>query len=133
MKKSIVIIRAVFIVVFSLLLTPNFTEAKAFEGNIPVQLKFIGNMNNQPLFQLTFSGTPSENDFVLSIKDDEGYVLYRENIKESNFSKKFLLNTDEIDDKTLLFEINNKKTNQTVVYQVNRHSRQIEEMLISKL
>ena len=60
-------------------------------------------------------------------------MLYRDNIKGEIFSKSFLLNTDEIGDDTLQFEIINKKTKESVVYEVNRNSGLKEELTISEL
>ncbi|MBL0131534.1 MAG: hypothetical protein IPP43_10750 [Chitinophagaceae bacterium] len=91
--------------------------------SVPVEMKFAGLLNNQPMFQLSFYGNAQQDEFTISIRDENGNSLYRENIKGENFTKKFLLNTDEIGDDTLLFEILSKKTGKTVIYSVNRFSR----------
>jgi len=100
---------------------------------IPVELKFLGTINNQLALQLVFSGDSEQNDFNISIRDTEGVVLYNENIKGESFSKKFLFNTDEIGDTIFLFEIKSKKTGKSVVFRVSRNSYQVDNMAIQEL
>jgi hypothetical protein len=98
---------------------------------IPVELKFIGNIQNQPVFQLSFNNA-GENDFTVVVRDEFNTVLYRDYVKGGNVTKKFLLNTDEIGNTAIFFEITGKKTDKTVVYEVNKQSRLVEDLVISK-
>ena len=100
---------------------------------MPLELKLIGTINNQPLFQLSYAGTTEQDDFTIIIRDENGNSLYRENIKGESFTKKFLLNRDEVGVGTLRFEITSKKNSKTVVYEVNRITRQVEELAINKI
>ncbi len=93
------------------------------EKDVPVSLSYAGNIQEQPLFQLSFYGNKENDDFTITISDEWGNRLYRENIKAENFSKKFLLNTEEIGDETLTFEIISNKTGKKVQYEVNRFTR----------
>ncbi len=109
----------------------------AFANNnitpIPVEMKFMGYIKNQLLFQLNFAGNADHNDFTIIIRDENNNTLYRENIKGENFSKSFLLNGEEIGDEKLQFEIINKKSKETVVYEVNRNIRVAEEMIVTEV
>ena len=98
---------------------------------IPVELKFTGLIKNQPLFQLRFAGNAGHDEFTIVIRDEDSNILYRENIKAENFTKSFLLNTDEIGEDILQFEISSKKSNTSVVYEVNRHTRFVEELVLA--
>jgi hypothetical protein len=100
---------------------------------IPVEMKFMGYIKNQLLFKLNFAGTPEHNEFTIIIRDNQNNLLYRDNIKGEVFSKSFLLNTEEIGDDNLQFEIINKKTKESVVYEVNRNSGVKQELTISEL
>jgi hypothetical protein len=100
---------------------------------IPVQLKFVGNLNNQPLFQLSFSGTGEPDEFTIDIRDDYGNSLYRETIKGDIFSKKFLLNTDELGDARLRFEISSKRSKKPVVYEIDRTTHYVQETVVREL
>ncbi len=100
---------------------------------IPVELKYAGKVNNQPAFQLKVNGNAEHNDFLVVIRDEYGNALYWENIKAESFTKKFVLNTDEIGDEKLRFEITSKKTKQTMKFEVDRNTRVVEEMSINQI
>jgi hypothetical protein len=99
---------------------------------IPVELKFIGNLRNQPLFQLTFT-SEEENEFTVVIRDENNNVLYKDNVKGGNFTKNFLLNTEELGDVGLKFEISGKKYEKPVVFEINKYSRIVEDVVVNKL
>src|SRR5258706_7531319 len=126
------IVVVAFFTVFSMAAT---VSAKANDSShtVPVELKYIGNLNNQPLVQLTFAGNAQENEFTIIIRDEDGTSLYRETIKGENFYKKFLLNNDEIGESKLRFEVISRKSNTYVVFEVNRETSYVNEMAISKV
>ena len=130
--KSKSIIVATLFAVFS---TAFGHTAQASDSSrvIPVELKFLGEVNDQLVFQLNVDGNAEENEFSIVITDETGNSLYRENIKGERVSKRFLLNADEIGDSKLKFQITSKKSNQTVVYQVNHVARVIQDVVVNKL
>src|SRR6476659_5140836 len=95
-----------------------------------VALKYIGLVQNQPLFQLDLNSV-EETDFYVSIKDQYGQVIYSEKIKAKNFTRNYRLNTS-VDDAILKVEVRegNKKPE---VFTINRNTRYYEETSISKL
>jgi len=99
---------------------------------IPVELKFVGNVNEQPLFHLVFNGA-EETQFTITIRDSYGNVFYRENVKGSQFMKKFLLNIDELDEGKLKFEISSKSYEKPVVFEVNNSTRYVESYSVNKV
>jgi hypothetical protein len=100
---------------------------------VSAELKFIGNFRSKPVFELTFTNPGTQSDFVVNIRDEFGNSLYRESLNSSVGSKKFLLNTDEIGDDVLRFEITSKQNNKTVVYEVNQNSRFVEEVYVTRM
>ena len=124
------LIAIAFFTIFSVAIAP---AAMAGEKNpvVPVEMKFTGLIKNQPVFQLNFTGNSEQNEFTIIISDEYGNSLYSENIKGENFTKKFLLNTDEIGDNTLLFKILSNKTKQSVTYEVNRNTRLVQDVEIN--
>jgi len=123
-------------IAFMTMFTTGISSAAIAGGEnppVPVQLKFAGMIQNQPLFQLSFYGNDLQNEFTITIKDEYGNSLYRENFKGEVFSKKFLLNTDEIDDNTLLFEVYCAKTKQLVTYEVNPGTRFVQDLAITSV
>jgi hypothetical protein len=98
---------------------------------IPVDLKFIGNIQNRPVFQLSFNNA-EEADYTVIVRDEFNTVLYREYVKAGNTTKKFMLNTEELGNGVVYFEISGKKSAKSVVYEVNKQSRVIEDVVINK-
>ena len=123
-----------FMTVFTVAAAPMAmaNDSSRVNKTIPVELKLVGNVNDQPIFQLSYSGT-EQDEFTIVLRDEDGNALYRENIKGEGFTKKFLLNKEEIGDGTLRFEISSKKFDKVAVYEVNRSTRQVEDMVINKL
>ncbi len=118
--------------VFAVALAP---AAHATDDKNPsaIELKFLGNFRNNPVFELTIANPGNEKEFVINIRDEYGNSLYREVLTNGVLSKKFLLNTDEIGNEPIRFEVTGKKSNKTVVYEVNQDSRVVEETRITKL
>lgn len=135
MKKVMTNYRPVF---FALLVafTVAFTapvKANDDTKNIPgLELKFIGNKDNQPVFQLDIANTEKE-EFVITIRDEAGYVLYAETVKDANISKKFVLNTETISSKPLTLEVRSKKTNKIQAYEIGRTQRIVTETTVTKI
>lgn len=99
-----------------------------------IELKFIGNLKDKPVFELNIINPGSEKEFVLNIRDENGNSLYKETLKGGVTSKKFMVNTDEINlDEVLRFEITGKESKKTYIYEVNQHSRYIAETLVNKV
>ena len=136
MKKIFNNGRLIAIAFFTLFTAAAIPAALANDSNsntLPVELKFIGSINNQTIFQLKISGNILNDDYSLIIRDETGNSIYRENIKAGSFSKKFLFDTEELGDETLLFEVLCRKNNKSVVYRINRKYHYKEEVLVSEL
>ena len=111
------------------------TSLTGFAGvsdSTPVELKFMGNLQNQPVFQLDLHNEKAGEYFIM-IKDANSEVIFSETLKGTQISRKYKFLTDEVDVSTLQLEITNKKENTTTVYTVNRQLRTIQDMVINKL
>ena len=95
------------------------------------ELKFIGNLENQPVFQLTLNG--EEDEYSITFRDEFGNVLYADKVKGANVIKKFLLKAEEIGDATLNVVVKSKKTNKIEVYTINRSHSYVEETVVNKV
>ncbi|MBK5272836.1 MAG: hypothetical protein JJE22_17695 [Bacteroidia bacterium] len=121
-----------FITVFSLGVK-NIANAKESNNSLPVELKFAGNLNNQQIFHLSFTGNAEENDVTINIKDEAGNLLYSENIKGEVFNKKFLFDNDEIENGPLKFEVISRKSNKSVVFEIKHQTHYVKEVVVSKV
>lgn len=124
---ALVALVAIFTVSFS-------TSANAIDETnaTGIDLKFIGNLKNQPIFQLT-ANHPDETEYTVSVIDENNVVLYKDNVKSGVAGKKFMLNTDELGDASVRFEITGKKSNKTIVYEINRNSHVVSDLVINKV
>lgn len=122
MEKIFLNKRIVVIAFFTLFSTAVMPATGHESDSVPVELKFVRWVKDQPIFQFDFTGNVQNDEFTIVIRDEFKNILYNENIKGEFFTKSFLLNTDEVGDETLYFEILSKKSNQSKVYAVNRHT-----------
>ena len=117
-------------VAFSLIATVSW--ANDGRNDTPaVSLKYIGLVQNQPMFQLDLNSV-EETDFYVSIKDQFGQVIYTEKITAKNFTRNYRLDIENLDEAVLKVEVRdgNKKPQ---VFTINRNTRYYEETSISKL
>jgi hypothetical protein len=59
--------------------------------------------------------------------------LYRENIKGTSFTKKFLVNTEELEDAELKFEVSSRNYEKPVVFEVNKQYSYTEGVVVNKI
>ena len=126
--------RLVAIALMAVLTTAFASPAMANDekNTIPVELKFVGNLKEQPLFHLVFNGT-EESQFTITIRDSYGNVFYRETVKGSQFIKKFLLNIDDLEEGKIKFEISSKSYEKPVVFEINNSTRYVETYSVNKI
>lgn len=117
LNKRIVVI-AFFTVFSTAVMSANGHESDP----VPVELRFIRWVKDQPIFKFDFRGNVQNDEFTITVRDEFNIILYKENITGEFFTKSFLLNTDEVAEDTLYFEIRSKKSNQSKIYPVNRHT-----------
>jgi len=104
----------------------------------PVEFKFIGKTNNQPVFQLSLNNNEAE-DYFISIKDESHTVFYSEKVKakDANFSRTYRLDIAEEDINAPGFgvtvEITSAKTHKTNVYRISSQTTVKESILVAKL
>lgn len=126
LSRTALVLVAVFSMSFS---TNTGTPGKA---EIPAELKYIGSFENQPQFQLSLNNTEAD-EFVITIRNKNSEVIYKEKIKGANISRKYQLNTEEFDSTGITFEVVSKKTKSRVAYTVNETSRLVQDVSITAL
>jgi hypothetical protein len=133
MKKVFRNSRLIAIAFLTMFSTSNMQAADSIriKPGVTAELRYAGMLNEDPLFVLEVTGSPDQDDFLIRISDKQGNNLYKENIKAAQFSKKFLLNSEELGDETLVFEIFSRKSNRSVVYEVSSRGRFINETTIN--
>jgi len=100
-------------------------------GGPSADLKYVGVLKNNPVFQLDLNSSEVK-DYTIAIKDVFGNVLYKESVTAKNFTRKFQLDTNEIDDEVLTVEVRAGKNGKPEVFTINRNTRVIEEPVITR-
>ena len=96
------------------------------------QLKFVGNIQNQPVFELNLINIDDE--YTVSFRDEAGNELYKDKFKgAAGSTKKFLLKSDGFSDVNLNVVITSKKTNLSEIYTINSNQIAVEETVINKI
>lgn len=96
------------------------------------QIKYLGTVQDKLVFQVDLQSVSSNSLFV-SIKDDEGFTLFTEKIRDNNFTRKFAFDREEFEGKKLSFVIHDAGTTTAQTFQVARNLRFVEDVVITKL
>jgi hypothetical protein len=113
----------------------NSTFAGAKTNN-PAELKYVGKIENQPVFQLKLNNDEAETYFI-NIKDENNNVLYSEKVKGANLSRNYRLDVDDADLHSpgfgVTFEVESAKTHKKEVYKVSNQTKVTENIVVAKL
>ncbi len=102
------------------------------KGDHKTELKFIGNLENQPVFELNMANN-EEDEYTVIFRDEFGNVVYSDKFKGTGLTKKFMLKSDDFGDTALNVTVKSKKGNTTEVYSINRSHSYVEETLVNKI
>ena len=126
LSKIAIVMVAVFTMSFSQ------TTGTPDKKENPAELKYIGSVDSQPQFQLSLNNTESD-EFVITIRNKAGEVIYKERIKGANISRKYQLNTEESNSTGVTFEVVSKKDKSRIAYTVNETSRLVQDVSVTAL
>ena len=115
------------------------TSASAFADktpNEPIELKYMGKTENQPVFQLNLNN-PENSEYFISIKDENGRVLYSEKVKGEKVTRNYRFDMNESDlssgDFGITVEVTTAKTRKTQVFHVKSTAHVVENFEVAKL
>jgi len=96
------------------------------------ELRFVGNKENQPVFELTLNAA-IEDEYTVTFRDEYGNVLYTDRFKAASLTKKFMLKSEDFGDAALHVVVKSKNNNSTEVYEINRSHSYVEETVVNKV
>ena len=97
------------------------------------ELKFLGNSNNLPVFQLVLNNLKMT-EYTVTVRDSEKKVLLSEKLKGTKIRRTYRMNMDEISwISGTTFEVTNKSTGETNVYEVNGTATFVEYVSVARL
>jgi len=136
MKQTIKTSKVLAIGLFSLCAI-TFTNASyaGNPGNNPAELKFIGKLDNHPVFELSLNN-PDKAEYYISIKDADNNTLYTETLKGSHLTRKYSIDVDDAELHSPSFglrvEVTSAKTHKTEVYKVSSRTSVTENIIVAK-
>lgn len=96
------------------------------------EIKYLGTIQGKMVFQIDLQNIAANNQFV-SIKDEEGNILYTERVRDNKFSRKFAFDQEEFGGQKLSFIIHDANNKTSQAFQVARSMRMVEDVVITKL
>ena len=130
MSKNTILIA--IIAVFSAAFTnPAMATTKA---DPPVtEVKYLGFVENNPVFELNLKNYQSDNYFI-TIRDAAGTVIFSEKLSGTNVSRKYRIDTeDELPEGGLRFEVRSLKTKKLDTYIADVTENVTREVAVTKL
>jgi hypothetical protein len=113
----------------------NTSFAGSNDNNL-TQLKFVGKVNNRPVFQLKLNNNVSA-VYYINIKDANSNVLYAEKVKGAHLTRNYQLDIDqsELDspDFGLRVEVTSSATHKTEVYKVSTQTSVTKDIIVAQL
>jgi hypothetical protein len=110
------------------------TSAQASDTpkNTPVEIKYLGSFNSKPVFEIAFDNADSE-EIYLTLKDNDGNILYSEVVKDKKFSRKIQLDNEELYGSKVTLTLRSRKGTQHQVFQINKNVRVVEDVQIARV
>ena len=135
MKKIMNKNKATLIAIIAALATVFTNPAVASTKTDPPvsEVKYLGFVGNNPVFELNLNGIQSDN-YLISIRDASGTVIFSERLSGKNISRKYRIDTEEvIPEGGLRFEIRAGSSNKTEVYVAGTTESITREMAVNKI
>lgn len=112
--------------------TSNVMANEEVKPKSGIDLKFIGNIEDQPVFQLNVNNT-EEDEYIVTFRDEQNNVLYSGKLKGINITKNFQLSTEDGAENAMSVEVRSRKSNKSEVYKINKTRSFTEEIVVNKL
>ncbi len=122
----------------SVLLTSFSSNAAFSKGNIEIlsgentNIQFTGSTGDALLFQVHINNEKGDN-FTLTIKNNNGDVLFSKSFNDVNFQKQFKLLKGDVDNDRYYFTITSNNKNIEDNYEISTASHVVDDVAINKL
>jgi hypothetical protein len=128
---SIILLGAFTLLLSNIALATGVTPIEKIR-NAVAEMEYAGKINDQPVFRLVIKSSDVE-EYSVTIKEDDGEILFRERLKGSQISRTYKLDTEDMDriDGTT-FEVTNRTTNVTTTYKISSMKSYTENIVITK-
>jgi hypothetical protein len=133
MKKTMINFRTVAMALVTTLALGFAPSTYAAAPGVNTELKFVGSFNTAPVFQLNLNNDENA-DYTITVRDNDRKLLLSEKVSGQKISRKYKLEAEDLSQVAgTTFEITNRKTKETTVYQVGSSSSFVTDVTIGKL
>jgi hypothetical protein len=119
-------------ILVSVLLTSVKGAEKKSGQTTPYELKYVGKIQEQPIFQLDIENAQKE-DVYIRIEDEVGNVLYTDKFNEKSFSKKFQFDINAGISTRIKMTLFSKTIKQTQTFEINNIQKIVENVVVTKV
>lgn len=109
-----------------------FAADKKLEIVSPVEIKYLGQLNDQPLFQINIDNQQQENVYV-NLEDENGNILYSDKFNEARFSKKFQFDYSHFGGTKLRLSLTSNSFKKKQVFEINNQTKVVTEVVVTKI
>jgi len=122
------------VAMFCLLMVPSFglLHAQLLLKSPSADVRYVGVAEDKLVFEVAYQND-AETNFVLEIRDANGYELYSARFKQKNFRKRYAISKYELGNNSLTFVVASRGNIVQQEFDVNANSRLIEEISVVKL
>lgn len=132
MKTSVSKIKLIALGLVSLFSTATTFAANNNDVKNPEEVRFVGNVNEQPVYRLSLNNNKAAT-YLISIKDDDGNTLYKEKISGASIVRNYQLEEVPSFDYSLTFEVSNIEENKSSIYIISKTKKVLDEVEVSKI
>ena len=100
------------------------------KNNTPV-IKYLGILEDKLVFQIDINSVP-EDRVLVSIKDEDGNLLFSERVKEQKFSRKVAIEKEVFEGRKVTFAFQGTKDSSEQTFQVSRNTRLVEDVVVAR-
>lgn len=132
-KTISIIVVGAFTMLFSNIALANGVTPSKKISNAIADIEYAGKIGDQPAFRLVIKSGDVE-DYIITIKEVDGEILFRERLKGSQISRTYQLDAEDAERISgTTFEVTNRATNVTTVYKISNIKSFTENIVIAKL
>jgi hypothetical protein len=109
-----------------------YNDEKKAAKVAPVEVKYLGQIDRQPVFQVDINNA-KEDQLTVILKDGYGNFLYSEKFKEKSFSKKFQIASGDLGDLKLTMVLASKGNKNVQSFEINNVVTVVEDVVVTKV
>lgn len=101
-------------------------------GDSPISVRYIGNIDNQPVYQLELDNESGLN-LTISIQDSDGNVLYLQRASDRKFIQRFRLDRSISEDIELSVQVSSGRQKWKQDFAITVESRTVRDVVVTRL